>query len=156
MMETGKHPGMEIPRGGGAVTAHEWPADCAVQGGTSGIVFARSGNYHTAFFEAFPRDPATFIRGEGATVEAAETAAWGKWQRVLHCPSGGQHEYETRGYRNGAGFCRYCGLFQSGVFDLKEIGSVCVVCCIGTYWATRDGKLYCEEHAPSRDRDDDG
>ena len=148
MMQAGLKPGDEIPRGRGAVLTHEWPADCAIQGGTTGMVFARSGSYVTAFFEAFPLDPQTFIRGEGETVEAAEEAAWQKWQRVLECP-GDVHEFETRGYMNGAGFCIHCGLFQSGVFDLAELGSVCVVCGVGTYWCCRDGKLYCEEHDPS-------
>ena len=152
MMETGKHPGMVIPRGEGAVTQYEWPSDCSIQGGLHGVVFVRDGdNYRTAFFEAFPHSPQTFIRGEGATVEEAEHAAWVKWQRIQHCPGGNGHEFETRGYRNGAGFCKFCGLFQSNVFDLAEIGSVCVVCGVGTYWTVRDGKLYCREHAPKRE-----
>lgn len=144
------HPGAEIPRGGGAVTQHPWPDDCAVQGGTSSLVIVRKGeNYTTAFFEAFPRSPQTFLRGEGPSVEEAEDAAWAKWQRIVACPSGGAHEYEARGYRNGCGFCKHCGLFTSGVFDLAEIGSVCVVCGIGTYWTTDEqGNLLCEEHAP--------
>jgi hypothetical protein len=148
-MASGKHPGMLIPRGNGAVTAHRWPEDCAIQGGDHGFVFSREGNHYTiAFFEAFPRDPATFIRGEGETVEAAEEDAWAQWQRILHCPSGGAHEYETRGYRNGCGICKHCGLFSSGVFDLEEIGSVCVVCGVGTYWTLRGQDIYCKEHAP--------
>lgn len=144
----GLKPGDRIPRGGDAVLAHEWPEDCAVQGGTKGLVISAKGNYRTAFFEAFPTNPSTFLRGEGETVEAAEEAAWQKWQRILNCPNGGVHEYETRGYKNGCGFCKHCGLFTSGVFDLAEIGSVCVVCGVGTYWCTRKGKLYCEAHDP--------
>lgn len=143
-------PGTPIPRGGGAVTHYPWPDDCMIQGGTSGLVVGRrSGSYTTAFFEAFPTDPQTFLRGEGKTVEEAEAAAWRQWQRVVGCPGPDGHEYETRGYRNGAGFCKHCGLFTSNVFDLASIGSVCVVCGIGTYWTTdADGNLLCEQHAP--------
>lgn len=130
----------------GYVLRHPWPADCAVQSGGHGLVLGPTTRI-TAFFEAFPSEPKTFIRGEGATVEDAEDAAWARWVRV----SAGDHEHrwETRGYRNGAGFCAECGLFASGVFDLAEIGSVCEVCGVGTYWSEVDGKLYCQEHAPS-------
>lgn len=132
----------------GYAVRHPWPEDCFVQGGESGLVISRSGqHYGTAFFEAFPTAPKTFIRGEGKTQEEAEDAAWAKYQRV----ASGDHEhvFETRGYRNGAGFCTHCGLFQSGVFDLAEIGSVCDVCGVGTYYKKIGEKLYCQEHAPS-------
>ncbi|WP_159599743.1 hypothetical protein [Agromyces humi] len=127
---------------------HPWPAGMFIQGGGHGIVLSRSGgdSYRTAFVEAFPEG--TFIRGEGATVEDAEDAAWAKFQRYAGCPG---HEWETRGYRNGAGFCKHCGKFGSQVFDLVEIGSVCDVCGVGTYWTTVGDKLFCEEHAPARE-----
>ena len=76
---------------------HPWPDDCFVQGGKSGIVLSKAGNYTTAFVEASPRDPNTFLRGEGSTVEDAEDNAWAKLQQYLSCPSPtGDHEYETR------------------------------------------------------------
>lgn len=129
---------------------HAWPDDCFVQGSSKGLVFVRGGaNYYTAFVEAFPRNPDTFIRGEGEDMPAAEDAAWKKYLAVTGCPH--TSGYDRRGYRNGAGFCKDCGMFKSNVFDLAEIGSVCSVCGIGTYWTLKGGLLYCEQHDPSPD-----
>lgn len=128
---------------------HPWPDDCFVQGGDAGLVMRRGGgSYRTAFVEVSPSDPKTFIRGEGATLAAAEDAAWGKLQRILACPG---HEFETRGYTNGAGFCRHCGMFASGVFDVAEVGNPCTVCGTKTNWSQVAGAWYCEEHTPSRE-----
>lgn len=133
-------------RGGEYLCRCEWPADCFVQCGGDGIVFTggrfdeiirdpksagpvvaavlsgvESVNapgvpafYRTAFFEAFPRDPDTFVRGEGETIEAAESAAWFRFEKHRACSG---HEYERRGYTNGAGFCIHCGMFKSGAFS---------------------------------------
>jgi hypothetical protein len=90
-----------------------WPADCMVQWGGAGLVLRPSGDYRTAFFEAFPREPDTFIRGEGADVPAAEAEAWRKFARQRDCPG---HKVERAGYRNGAGVCSECGLFVSKAF----------------------------------------
>jgi hypothetical protein len=90
-----------------------WPEDTFVQWGSSGLVISRRGNYRTAFFEAFPEEPPTFIRGEGATVAEAEAAAFAKLQSYLACPG---HEFERHGYTNGSGICRHCRLFASNVF----------------------------------------
>ncbi len=113
---------------------YPWPDDCAVQCGGNGIVVdgnsmedafddpvtavgqvldvvePPAGSYRTAFFEAFPRNPNTFLRGEGNTVAAAETAAWKKYQRHAACD---HPTFEKRGYTNGAGFCVACGMFSS-------------------------------------------
>lgn len=128
--------------GGGMYNCqHEWPADCFVQCGTAGIVFTEEGSYRTAFFEAFPRNPDTFIRGEGESVETAEESAWSQWQKHLACPG---HEFERRGYRNGAGFCKHCGLFAARAF---EPTTLCLVCQKPTNYASdKDGDFYCEEH----------
>ena len=127
---------------------HPWPDDCFVQGGASGIVFSGKGNYTTAFFEAFPCNPDTFLRGEGTTVELAEDDAWAQHQRQLFCPSQtGDHEYETRGYKNGAGFCKHCDLFSSKIFNLTDIGSVCFICGTDYYDEVGD-RLVCEKHCP--------
>ena len=91
-----------------------WPDDCVVQWGGRGVVFAPASNYRTAFFEAFPADPATFIRGEGPDVPAAEAAAWTQFARQRECPG---HFMTRRGYRNGAGICVHCGLFASRAFE---------------------------------------
>ena len=85
-----------------------------IQGGASGIVIGGTAMYRTAFFEAFPDDPATFLRGEGLDVAAAEAAAWIRYQEVLACAS---HEPERGGYRNGAGICRHCSMFMANVFE---------------------------------------
>jgi len=119
----------------------EWPEECSVQCGERGIVISPNGNYRTAFFEAFPKDPRTFIRGQGETIELAERAAWDKYQRIMSC---GNHEFERRGYKNGSGFCKYCDLFKSNVFEPSEH---CVVCNQPTYWVSDiNGKYYCETH----------
>lgn len=49
---------------------YDW--DCYCQAGSNGVVFSKNGNYETAFFEAFPKNPKCFIRGEGANIEEAE------------------------------------------------------------------------------------
>jgi hypothetical protein len=74
-------------------------------------------SYITAFFEAFPRDPDTFIRGEGASIEAAERDAWESFQKYAACSG---HEPERRGYTNGAGFCKNCDMFMNKVFPPTE------------------------------------
>jgi hypothetical protein len=144
-------------------TTHDWPEGMFIQGGEHGLVITGSEgeNYTTAFVEAFPD---TFIRGEGKNITEAENSAWEQYQKVLSC---GTHEYETRGYTNGAGFCKKCKQFQSKVFTGEELGQFCIVCGVGTtyscysdkaYWDTEMGwvrdpakkedkvKWYCEEH----------
>ncbi|WP_156251007.1 hypothetical protein [Pseudactinotalea terrae] len=128
--------------------AHPWPAGWHVQGGASGLVIRRSGGtYTTAFVEVAPTDPQTFIRGEGATLVEAEQAAWEQAQRTLACPG---HEFETRGYTNGAGFCRHCNMFASGAFDVAVVGNPCVTCGARTNWTRVAGAWYCQDHAPDR------
>lgn len=96
-----------------------WPDDCMVQGGADGIVIGGGpAPYRTAFVEAFPAQPATFIRGEGKTVEDAEAACWIKYEQIQACPAAPTHgPWERRGYRNGGGFCGSCGMFNSKVFE---------------------------------------
>lgn len=120
----------------------EWDEDCFVQCGDSGVVISKDGNYKTAFFEAFPKNPKTFIRGEGETIEEAEEKAWEQLQRYKSCTN---HEFERRGYTNGAGFCKHCGLFVSNCF---KPSSSCKICGKPTYWISNKNKeWYCKEHA---------
>lgn len=96
---------------------YDWPAGTFLQGGTRGVVFGGEGGpYRTAFVEAFPRQPPTFLRGEGPTVPEAETAAWQQWQHIAACPAHPEHgPFEAREYTNGCGFCAQCGAWVSGV-----------------------------------------
>jgi len=118
-----------------------WPSDCFVQCGGGGIVFGKKETYRTAFFEAFPKDPDTFIRGEGKTVEEAEQSAWDKFEKISSCKN---HEFERRGYTNGLGFCKHCNMSKSKAFDPT---TKCYVCGIPTcYGRLKDEKIACEEH----------
>lgn len=145
------------------VCACEWPLECFVQCGGSGIVIDPSGpsleealsdtdtalaviagkvpHKSTAFFEAFPRKPDTFIRGEGATIGEAEESCWVQYQKMLAC---GEHEFERRDRVDGYCFCKKCelsGMFMDPLFP-------CTGCGIDKYeqWSTdKAGKPYCEE-----------
>lgn len=129
--------------------ARPWPLEVTVQGGSRGVVLGgKDGERRTAFVEVFPLEPQTFIRGEGATVAEAEESAWAQYQRVSAADH--DHEYEARGYRNGAGFCRHCNLFTPSVFTPEEIGSLCAVCGVGTFWTAIGKQAFCKEHTPSR------
>ncbi len=132
-----------------------WPDDCFVQWGGNGVVLSASkGTYRTAFFEAFPTDPATFIRGEGATVAEAEAQAFAAFERHRACPG---HEFERRGYTNGAGFCKHCGLFASKAFEPTTLCHVCQAptnhsCGQATDPESGERRTfwYCEAHAHLR------
>ena len=147
------------------VCAFPWPEDCRIQAGESGVVFThapadpiadalsavvdaaapdtapqRADRYYTAFFESFPRQPDTFIRGEGPTVEAAEADCWARYQRILACDG---HIFERCGRRDGYGYCVKCGL-GSMVFEPLDR---CVICDSSTRYAhDADGVAYCEAH----------
>ncbi len=96
----------------------KWPHDCFIQCGDSGVVIDKEdGNYRTAFWEAFPRSPDTFLRGEGDTVQEAEQKCFAHYQRILTCAA---HEFERGKYENGAGICKHCKLFLSNVFEPTE------------------------------------
>lgn len=118
-----------------------WPEDCTVQWGTAGIVFSQDGIYRTAFFEAFPKEPKTFIRGEGVDIIEAELDAYIQYRLYLNCP---KHSYVRKGYKNGAGFCEHCGLFVSKCFEPL---TNCKICNIPTDYSTdKENSFYCEEH----------
>lgn len=123
-------------RGSTYTLQHDWP--CFVQAGAKGIVYA-SPTYETAFFEAFPRNPNTFLRGEGTTVKDAEDACWKLYQRWISCPG---HEWEACGYENGGGFCKHCHSFSGDVIP----GPPCKICQTPTWWSKgTDGSFYCEK-----------
>jgi hypothetical protein len=116
------------------------------------VVGAASGPYRTAFFEVFPQDPQTFVRGEGATPADAEDAAWAKWERIVGCT---EHVMERRGYRNGGGVCASCGLFVSRCFEpipVSDAERAEVVALLGPF----EGRSYAELHAARAALDDEG
>ena len=116
-----------------------WPDDCTVQWGGEGFVLKSNGNYRTAFFEAFPENPSTFIRGEGKTIVEAELIAWKQFQKIIACTN---HEFERRAYKNGVGFCKHCNLFNADAFLPSTL---CCKCNQPTYWTNdKDGNFWCE------------
>jgi len=131
-----------------------WPEECFCQAGDNGIVLTESTvedalvgemkHYHTAFFEAFPEigGVGTFIRGEGATIIDAEASAWEQYQKLSVCPG---HEFEARGYTNGAGFCKHCGMFASNVIEPTD---PCRKCGKPTWYGLdNEGRRWCERCA---------
>jgi len=138
----------------------EWPEDCFVQCGGDGMVFVEKTmekafqdpvdfltnppkHYRTAFFEAFPRSPDTFLRGEGKSLEEAEEKCHQWWQKILACP---KHEYEHHGV-DGHGKCKHCHLFQS---DVLEPIAKCKVCGKKRY-GELNSDIYCKEHYAETD-----
>lgn len=106
-----------------------------------GIVFSGEETYQTAFVEAFPKTPKTFIRGEGETIAEAEKDAWEQLQKYSAC---NHPSFERRGYTNGAGLCMACDMFKSSAF---EPTTKCCVCDSPTNFATDiNGKWYCKAH----------
>lgn len=128
-----------------------WDDDIFVQCGGSGVVFKKDGgSYKTAFFEAFPKTPSCFIRGEGDTIEEAEKAAWDKYQKILTC----EHEMERRNRTDGYGYCKHCS-YSSMVFTPL---TKCKICNVPTAYTRdkTDKHYYCKKHArlmPIVDRD---
>ena len=117
---------------------YEW--DFSVQCGDSGVVFSKTGGYRTAFFEAFPKNPSCFLRGEGATIEEAEKECWEKYQKVISC----DHEMERRDRTDGYGYCKHC-TYSSMVFEPL---TKCCKCNTPTRHAQdHKGKSYCKKHA---------
>ena len=144
-----------------------WPEACFCQCGGDGVVFTdkssiektlgdssevketlkavlgqetSKSHYRTAFFEAFPRDPNCFLRGEGSTVQDAELDAWNKYQNILSCP---EHAWTRRGRTDGYCFCSKCPL--SGMF--VEPLTKCETCRTPTAFRTdKNDKYFCLNH----------
>lgn len=95
----------------------DWPDDCHVQWGASGIVLEGEGSRLTAFFEAFPQEGA-FIRGEGKTIAEAEADALGQYIRSTAC----DHLWARAGYLNGGATCRRCGQFRVMMRPVVTLG----------------------------------
>lgn len=102
------------------VPSGDWPDDCTVQWGGSGLVLSQKpgGSYGTAFFEAFPKSGG-FIRGEGETIALAEAKALEKFRRESVC----QHRWGRDRWTNGGALCRSCGAFQSVFSPIVKLGA---------------------------------
>lgn len=129
----------------------EWPEDCFVQGGDDGVVVSKKGNYQTAYFEAFPKNPDCFIRGEGKTMEDAEREAYDKLVRYSSC----EHEFEkAKNYSNGMGKCKHCGMMKV-VFEPDytciECGKHEIAVNIRAKYKTGDNDCLCEECSSKRE-----
>lgn len=98
-----------------------WPADCFVQCGGAGIVLGEPVLRKTAFFEAFPKDPNTFLRGEGDTVEAAEASCWKWFEKTRACP----HDWERHGEGSTTGKCELCRIVVGNIFEPNQKCSIC-------------------------------
>lgn len=128
-----------------------WPEDCFVQCGGNGIVFVTKAadkkvdtpvkrNYRAAFFEAFPKSPKCFIRGEGDFVEEAEAKAFEKFNKILVCTN---HEWDRKGRPDGYCYCSKCPL--SGMY--LEPLTKCTICQTPTTGYTDKNKVhYCRDH----------
>jgi hypothetical protein len=119
---------------------YPWPADCFVQcGGEADFEYKGEMKHSDGFFEAFPRSPDTFIRGDGYTIKGAEDRAWKKYQRILNCP---KHEWERRDRVDEHGYCMHCKMFASNVF---EPVNTCTGCGIPTaYGQDKDHQFFCK------------
>lgn len=137
---------------------HPWPSETITSAG-HGVVFKRNpkegepGSYQTLFLEVYPPG-AAFIRGEGETPEDCENAAWAKYELALHCVDHSDaHDWQPRGYQNGAGFCSRCNTFGSQVFTGEQLGQFCKVCQEPTtyHWGkdpSGNPEFLCEKHTP--------
>lgn len=123
-----------------------WPEDTFVQCGDSGLVLGDSEDtsYLTAFFEAFPKDPKTFIRGEGKDLAEAELSAFNKFLKIKACD---EHDYTRHGNSEHAN-CTKCGLFTSHYFEPTHTCSVCNKENVNYYTPNDDFKVtyFCREH----------
>jgi hypothetical protein len=106
-------------RSEGHTPSPDWPQDCHVQWGGSGLVLrADGGAYGTAFFEAFPAEGG-FFRGEGASIAAAEADCLAKYRRFTRC----DHLWGRGKYTNGGAICRRCGAFMTRFRPIPRLGA---------------------------------
>jgi len=106
-------------RSEGHVPSEDWPSDCRVQWGGSGLVLERGGGaYATAFFEAFPSEGG-FFRGEGGGLSEAEADCLDKYRRFTCC----DHLWGRGKYTNGGAICRRCGAFMTRFRPIPRLGA---------------------------------
>lgn len=144
----------------------DWIEDCYLQCGDDGIVLVEGTlskafgdndkaskivdgvlgkdnelvSYRTAFFEAFPKEPSCFIRGEGKTVEEAEADAYEQYLKIKSCT---HEEFDRRGRVDGYAFCKACP-YSSMVLDPL---TNCTTCGVPAHYSQDlGGNWYCEGH----------
>lgn len=143
-----------------------WPEGTSIQGGRV-LREGEDGLQHDLHFVEVSTPPHGYFRAEAPTMAAAEQAAFARYQLSAQCPG---HEWQARGYTNGAGFCRHCGVFGSNVLTGEQLGQHCHTCGVGTtygqysthaYWDAQrfqvinpgpreEWAFFCAEHAPCR------
>lgn len=105
-------------RSEGHAPSPDWPEDCHVQWGGSGLVIRREGGtYGTAFFEAFPAEGG-FFRGEGSDLAAAEADCLAKYEKFTRC----DHLWGRGRYTSGGAICRRCGSFMTRFKPIPRLG----------------------------------
>lgn len=140
-----------------------WPEEVGVQCGGSGVVFTNNSleevlkdpveaidtvlgsgkkmsHYRTAFFEAFPKNPSCFIRGEGKTVEEAEKNCFAKYEKIMNCS---HPSFDRRGREDGYAFCSQCS--YSGM--LLQPLTHCAICSMPAHYSQNlKDNWYCKDH----------
>jgi hypothetical protein len=107
-------------RSEGHVASGDWPEDCHVQWGGSGLVLTHTtGAYGTAFFEAFPAGGG-FFRGEGPDIASAEADCLSRYTRFTGCA----HLWGRGGYTNGGAICRHCKAFMVRFREITRLGAL--------------------------------
>lgn len=124
--------------GGKYSCSQEWNEDTYLQCGSSGLVIGLN-PYKTAFFEAFPKKPATFIRGEGKTIEDAEISAWNKYQKILNCSDHSFIRFKT----TDTAKCVLCDLNLTNYYPPL---TSCAICSKQNVKNVINSKNYCTEH----------
>jgi hypothetical protein len=137
--------------------AHPWPEDCFCQcGGNLSATGERLFNYpgsekhpNKAFFEAFPKSPiSTFLRGDSSvSLAEAEQKAWNRYQKICACTVDHTkpENFDPKGYENGLGFCKSCGV---GVSEIFPPAHKCPNCDKPNYYSPdKTGAYWCEDCA---------
>lgn len=135
---------------------HDYP-EGRLSGGEREYVLPTGKPGTKAFIEYSPVSGG-FIRIDAETLEEADRRCWEQFQRETACP---HTAYESRGYKNGLGFCLACGHLASEHFSAADLQQFCHVCGDPTY-GPHDGGLYfrdtnefeCEKHNSLADYQD--
>ena len=85
------------------------------------------------------------FREKAVTIEEAELLTYNNYlkRRSKLCKKNHKNakNCERKGYTNGCGFCKTCGIFVSDVFSIEQF---CVSCGARTNWHIENGKWWCK------------